>query len=265
MATYPLKNISIGGDTYEIQAGKSYRVTIEASLSTPNNIASLSIKDILETYASSIQWNIVGIYDIGPGGQSYDPQQVMISDLIGMKYYHAEYMFDGGDGLRSGSFIDWVPNYQSASNVMFGIDELTEISGLVSVNIDNETNYVGNVRLSNFGGGGGGGASLTTLAILKNGSQVPFTNLGQSDTVELWNISVSPSQTLNNIDLTDIIKASPVVVKADTYYGYLSSYNTGAKELCLVYSNSTQIYELTISHQWNANWQVTSNKRIMTQ
>lgn len=114
-------------------------------------------------------------------------------------------------------------------------------------------------------GGGGGGSALHTLSIYKNGDEIAFTHLAQSDTVELYDISTSPSLTLDNTGLTNIIKASPVVVKDDTYYGYISSWNTAYKELSIIYANSTQMYSLTLTHQWNNNWQVTDNKRLMTQ
>lgn len=271
MANYPLKNIAIGNDVYEIQSGdKSYRVTLRAILNdTSVSISSMTVKEILETYRSSIRWSIVGIYKLGPGGDSYDPSQTMIDDLIGMKYYQAQYEFRGSDTTKRGNFISWSPEDEQACSPMFGIIDYDSnppiISGLVTVSVDTEQNLVSNMCLSDFGGGGGGSSALHTLSIYKNGGEIPFTNLTQSDTVELYDISTSPALTLDNTGLTNIIKASPVVVKDDTFYGYISSWNTAYKELSLIYTNSTQMYMLTLTHQWNANWQVTGNKRLVTQ
>ena len=125
---------------------------------------------------------------------------------------------------------------------------------------------IGDVIDLSSGGGGGGGSSLHTLSIHKNGDEVELANLAQSDAVELFDISASPAAlTLNDIGLANIIKASPVVIKDGAFYAYLSSFNTAYKELSIIYANSTQMYALTITHQWNNNWQVTGNKRLMTQ
>lgn len=188
MATFPLKNIAVGGNTYEIQSGsESYRVTLSAVFNnTSVPISSMTVKDILETYASSINWRVTGIYKLGHGGGSYDPSQTMINDLVGMKYYQAEYEFRGSDTTKRGNFISWSPEDEEASLPMFGIGEYSpsSISGLVSVTVNTEQNTVSNMRLSDFGGGGGGSSSIEEIVINQIGT-------GDANYTNLWNIGSS--------------------------------------------------------------------------
>lgn len=265
MAVYPLKNIAIGGNTYQIQSGsKSYRVKLEASLNTPNNIASLSIKDILDTYASSIQWDIIYIACL-EDGTSYDPQQVMIDDLDGMKYYYASYDFQGGDTSKFGDFINWQPDDEQASTVMFGIGDYgpNDITGLVSVSVDNQTNIVSDMRLSNFGGGGGGGSSVTTYYLYNEwGSASTFASLGSASACVLRdsnsaNVNISALNTAFTAGTVYIQDADGAKTRVMTvgytsgsiryFYMLMPLSVSGAKLKCCDWqTNKYQMYDVTL-------------------
>lgn len=238
MANYPLKNIAIGNDVYEIQSGdKSYRVTLRAVLNdTSVSISSMSVKDILETYASSINWDIVGIFKIGPGGGSYDPAQTMLDDLIGMKYYQAEYEFRGGDTTKRGNFISWSPEDEQACQPMFGIDESNAISGLVSVVVDTEQNSVSNMKLSNFGGGGGGSVLEVTLCD-QYSQPVPIGQFDSSST--LTNAKLMDGSTAKTFDdIFNAWKAGEVIINAGASYDASKRH---FKVTAIAESNSTSI------------------------
>lgn len=263
MANYPLKKIQIGSNTYEINGADFVEFYIDAQAdyreATTSDIDSVSVTiNYTQPDPSEIWSKLNASADNNANVQcSWHPNAFAPSGAEGANLYIIN-RYPYSASLNSSQDYIFVSEVYEKNNTPY----ITKII----ITADEYNSLSATAEVISLGGGGGGGSSLRTLSIYKNGSEVPFTNLAQQDTVELWDISV-PAQptTLDNTGLANIIKASPVVVKDDTFYGYISSYNTSYKELSLIYANSTQMYALTLSHQWNLNWQVTSNKRLMTQ
>ena len=263
MATYPLKNISIGGDTYEIQAGTDLfdfyvRVDCDYREITTSNIVSIGVSKNWQQIPTADIWSTMS-------GDAVNSAQVQLSIAPN------EFAPSGAEGCNL-----WVLNrypYSSGSvssqDFIFISEPYTKNGSIymtkvvITVNENNQLSGVGESIA--LGGGGGGGSTLHTLSIYKDGAEIGLANLAQSDTVELWDISTSTTSTLDATGLANIIKASPVVIKDGAFYAYLSSFNTAYKELSLIYANSTQMYALTLSHTWGTNWQVSGNKRLATQ
>lgn len=256
MATYPLKNISIGGDTYKIPIPPVYVIKCSDSVSETSWTDWQAGGRTLATptlYKDGVQindWSELTpdcnvSFELTADDTNYHTfklSEVTSNPGYGSSSYQFEYI-----GSEAGSLPD---SFAYIVRIGFFDGNMTSKKGY---------------RVPLAANGGGGGGALHTLSIYKNGDEIALTNLAQSDTVELLDISTSTPVTLDNTGLTNIISTSPVVIKDVSFYAYVSSWNTSYKELSLIYANSTQMYELTLSHQWNANWQVSSNKRLMTQ
>lgn len=191
MATYPLKNISIGGDTYEIQAGTDLfdfyvRVNCDYREITTSNIVSIGVSKNWQQIPTADIWSTMS-------GDAANSAQVQLSIAPN------EYAPSGAEGCNL-----WVLNrypYSSGSvssqDYIFISEPYTKNGSTYMTKVVitvNENNQLSGVGESIALGGSGGGSSITTYVLQDQ--------YGQAISVNQFSSGLSGAKLMNTADGT---------------------------------------------------------------
>lgn len=191
MATYPLKNISVGGDIYQIQAGPEY-VTVKLAYDLEDTSTTFS-GTLAEIMANNVgSWYILSI---DKNGVSYDPTTTMLSTLTGRKQYSADWTVVDSNGSNNGEFANMQINYQYFTLAIPGKTNSSEFTGMVKLQVNELNNTVTQKGILLPGGGGGGGGSTITTYSLQD-------QYGQKVSVSSFSSGMSNAQLMNTDDGT---------------------------------------------------------------
>lgn len=191
MATYTLKNISVGGDIYQISAGPEY-VTVRLAYDLEDTSTTFS-GTLAEIMANNVgTWSITSI---NKNGVSYDPTTTMLSTLTGRKQYSGDWKIVDANGSNGGEFAGLQINYQYFTLAIPGKTSTADFTGMVKLQIDELTNTVYQKGILLPGGGGGGGGSSITTYIAQD-------QYGQPLNVNQFSSGVSGVKLMNTDDGT---------------------------------------------------------------
>lgn len=216
MATYPLKNIAIGGNTYQIQGGEFYVIEVDVQGFSSDDFAAFPQSTNITSSST------VTVYDKdGNVISGFDWSKLASAPCIA-------HIITNGSGGNIDSFAGFIgidanqyPTYYSAS---FESDWKSPSSvptrygvriDIIQGSIDEVRGYALEV--------GGGGSSLPVLAAM-NGSSLPgsltdFAHISANAQFYIW--AKPDNATLMSLtDITNLLKDGPVQMKDQT--GYVS-------------------------------------------
>lgn len=266
MATYPLKNITIGGNTYQIQSGSDkYHIV----LSGPSAYDLVDIHQFNNTNISTAYLAVVKNFSIvsNPGETLLD----MINN--DEQCVHLNYGSINASDLYLKS-VEFTGTSTDPIDFYFE-SEVYENSG---------TAYVSQVVIRVSGaspysiisitgkkiacGGGGGGSSTTILGLYDEniGSFVKLTNVSQSQTLDLQDITdINNPISLDDSDLLTRIQAGPCTFQDSRSSTYSITYDATAHKIGVIYNNVDQPYYMSLSLNYGTYWTVASNRSISLQ
>ena len=263
MATYPLKNIKIGSDTYQIQGGEFYVIEVETSNTSADAFAAFPSKTHI------LNNSTITVYDKdGNVQQGFDFTKLLSAPCIAHIITHGSggninsYAgLIGVDVIQGSTYfaISFESDWKSPSNVNTRYGIIIEV-------LQGSIDAIDGYALEISGGGGGGG--FTPLHLMKNGSIISLPNITGSDTLEIID-SNNTSLTMNDIEgllATDsILMIEQVSGSAFRTYTPIANIDTVNKYLYLTFNSMTDPYVMVLSNTWNTNWQVVKLARILTQ
>lgn len=201
MATYPLKNISIGGDTYEIQAGNIgiayYNINIE-SYDSPDiwNHTGLTWNHIIRVNTDGTVQNL-------SFGDLYADEELHSWDLpifVSLK------VVGGGRGMWPCSVLGKTSG--SYTIVADGVYNGTACYITITANTSTINSAYGETLSS---GGGGGGASVTVYKIASQWTDMDFGTMTTAQ--EVWLKDANTSANINISALASAFANGPVYLQ----------------------------------------------------
>lgn len=262
MATYPLKNIAIGGNTYQIQAGPEY-VTVKLAYDLEDTSTTFS-GTLAEIMANNVgSWYILSI---DKNGVSYDPTTTMLSTLTGRKQYSADWTIVDANGSSNGEFAGLQINYQYFTLAIPGKTNSSDFTGIVKLKVNELNNTVTQKGILLPGGGGGGGGSIITTYALQD-------QYGQAISVSQFSSGTITNTKLMNTDdgtfaddsaILAAFMAGEIVINVGDYWSQdklhlkVDSVSEGsAVRFCgTYYTNTAKTY--VFSYQNSSQWQISS-------
>lgn len=189
MATYPLKNLAIDGNIYQIAGGTEYvSVVLKYTLENTSTTFSGTLAEIMANNNGS--WSIVSITK---GGVSYDPDVTMLNTLTGFKQYRGTWTVRDANGINSGEFANMQTNYQYFAFAIPGKTMTNAFTGMVKLLVDEANNYVTEKGIL-LPSSGSGGSTITTYYVFGGASnRVTFSNMINSVTLSTSSSSVTPA------------------------------------------------------------------------
>lgn len=285
MATYPLKNISIAGDTYQIQAGHEYvSVVLAYNLEDTSTTFSGTLAEIMANNAGT--WSVKSITK---NGVSYDPSTTMISSLSGFKQYSGEWTVRDANGVYGGDFAQLQFNYPYFTLAIPGKTSKNAFTGMVKLEVISSTNTVSQrgILLPSGGGSGvqsvtvtqdvssgtkigsidvdgvstdlyapsGGGGSASVLTFTNNsGTAIAFSQAQQAGTIQLRLSGTAQDYS----QVKTLLQNGSVIIKdADNALSTIE-YVDSSSTLIVAYFNGGTFSHFKLTHQWSGNYGVST-------
>lgn len=214
MATYPLKNIAVGGDIYQIQAGTDLfdfyvRVDCDYRQITTSNIISIGVSKNWVQIPTNDIWSTLNT-------EAANNAQVQLSIAPN------EYAPSGAEGCNLWVLNRYPYNASSASSQDFifisepydknGTQYITKV--VITVNEYNQLSGVGE-SIALGGGGGGGGSNICLTLKTTSGGSMSFTQCVENTSFKLYDASTNTAKTFTEI-LAAYDAGIPIVIKDDS-------------------------------------------------
>lgn len=261
MATYPLKNISVDGDIYQIAAGPEY-VSVKLSYNLEDTSTTFS-GTLAEIMANNVgTWSITGIIK---NGVSYDPTVTMLSTLTGRKQFVGEWTVRDANGVYNGDFADMQINFQYFTFAIPGKTSTAQFTGIVKLQVNELNNTVSQRGILLPGGGGGGGSVITKYVVQDQYGQPLSVNQFTSGTVQNTQLMNTDNGTYaTDTDILNAFNAGEIIIDVgdawsmDKLHLKVDTISEGsALRFCgTYYSNSAKTY--LFSYQGSSKWQISS-------
>lgn len=261
MATYPLKNISVGGDIYQIAAGPEY-VTVQLAYDLEDTSTTFS-GTLAEIMANNVgTWSIISI---NKNGVNYDPTTTMLSTLTGRKQYSGDWTVRDSNGAYNGEFAGLQINYQYFTLAIPGKTNTADFTGMVKLQVNELTNTVTQKGILLPGsGGGGGGSSITTYTLQDQ--------YGQPVNVSQFSSGISGAKLMNtddgtfatNSDILTAFAAGEIIINVGDPWGMDKLHlkvdavlEGNQTRFCgNYYTSSAKTY--VFNYSGNSEWQISS-------
>ena len=208
MATYPLKNIAIGGNTYQIQGGEFYVVEIETSNTSADDFAAFPSKTHI------ISDSTVTVYDKDGNVQSgFDFTKLLSAPCIAHIITH-------GSGGNIDSYAELIGVDASSAPTYFSISFESDWKspsyvstryGIILEILQNGIDAVDGYALE-IGGGGGGGSNLCLTLKTTTGGNMTFAQCIENTSFRLFDNSTNTAKSF--IEIMDAYAAGiPIIIQ----------------------------------------------------
>lgn len=215
MATYPLKNITIGGNTYQIQGGEFYVVEIETQNTSASTFAAFPSKSHI------INDSTVTVYDKDGNVQSgFDFTKLLSAPCMAHIITHGS-----GGNIDSYAGLIGVANIQAPTyfSISFESDwkSPNSVNTRYGVMLDILQGSIDAVDGYALEVGGGGGSSLPVLAAM-DGSSLPgnstdFRYISANTSFYIWAKETS-AVLMSLTDIMNLLQDGPVQMKDNSGY-----------------------------------------------
>jgi len=254
MATYPLKNLSIGGDTYKIPEYWADTDDTNVVLHSGSEVISSFPVPTIQLSISSpvIPWNFNGT-SFRSSDISCNMSSLQV--LSGITDNAAVWVHQGLD-----TFIATVKSqYQDGSRLTTIFESAVENDKvwqitLVTSNIGAFVSCTGDVI--DLSGGGGGGGSVSVLNLTNDqGNPVRFDNAQQASSVQLQLNGTAQ----DFVQVSTLLQNGSVVIKdSASSLSHIECTNSSSMALIVSYLSGNTLERLKLEHQWSGNYRVSA-------